>query len=944
MNKKHSRSYGKLVLCGFLGFAILGLACAKEVNKPGKPVANAGPDQAVSVKTWVQLDGSASTPSAPGRQLAYEWSFRSRPLGSGALLNDSESVSPVFFADKEGDYTVVLVVNDGIASSDPDDVVITVDACGNNAPVSIVGLLLPMVVPASSVISFTQTDGILIQLDGSSSYDADNFNPCSLSQTLSYQWAFSLLPPGSSAILNNNSVSNPSFTPDVPGLYELLLQVADSTGKISSFAQADFNVLPSTVEGPGAGLYSSLKLDPAGNPLVAYYDFLEGDLRYAVLSGNTWSTQSVDIIGNVGEYASLALSPTGSLPRISYRDATTGSLKYASWDGSQWLLSFADVQRDAGRFSSVKLDGNGIVKVAYYDATAQDLMYAVFNGANSYTVSTVDSTGDVGQFVSMALDGSGRPMIAYYDASNGDLKYAVCTSGCESASPAWLVSTVDSAGNVGQFASIGISSTTYPNISYYSGNALKFAACTANCSTAAPTWTIVTVDVGGGVGQWTSLSISSTTGRPRISYYDQGNRILKYAVCTAGCNTMGGTWVSGVADGFGVVNVGQYTSIAEFNGGPLEGLPAVSYYDVTNQNLKLAICTAGCNAGVGNWISIPLDTTGGNEGQSSSLAMLSGTPVISYYDVDNQDLRIIAFGYGDFLLDTNGDVGRSTSLNMSASGQWMVSYYDATNGALKLAEYLPPPQDRVRFHTVDGSNTVGLYTSLALDGSGNPSIAYHVPPGQLRYALCTAGCGTTSPTWAVNVVDVIDNVGQYSSMLLAAGGIPRITYYDAVNGDLKYALCSGGCTGAGATWTISSVESAGIVGQYTSLALNPAGDTRVSYLDVANGSLRYAECTEGCSTTSPTWSISTVDTIGNVGVGTSLALTASGEPRIAYYDATSGDLKYASGSGSIWSISRLSTIGNVGINPSLVLSSTEEPRITYLDTTNLTLRYYSYGD
>ena len=91
------------------------------------PVADAGPDQTVSVNDTVTLDGSASY-DPDGDFFGYTWSFTSVPPGSAASLSSTTAEMPAFVVDLPGQYVVELIVFDGFAASDPDTVTISTDS------------------------------------------------------------------------------------------------------------------------------------------------------------------------------------------------------------------------------------------------------------------------------------------------------------------------------------------------------------------------------------------------------------------------------------------------------------------------------------------------------------------------------------------------------------------------------------------------------------------------------------------------------------------------------------------------------------------------------------------------------------------------------------------------------------------------------------------------
>ncbi len=358
------------------------------------------------------------------------------------------------------------------------------------------------------------------------------------------------------------------------------------------------------------------------------------------------------------------------------------------------------------------------------------------------------------------------------------------------------------------------------------------------------------------------------------------------------------------------------------------------------RNMKALFCGAAVFASivatVQGAVTFAIVDSAGDVGSYSSMQLnASGLPVISYRNATNGDLRlavcmnVTCTASTRPTVDSVGSVGLYTSLQLNTSGLPVISYFDDTNGDLKLAVCSDVFCNSPSLTTVDSTGTVGGYTSLQLNASGFPVISYYdYSNGYLKLAVChNATC--TAPT--LTTVDSASFVGGYTSLRLNASGFPVISYYDLSLGQLKLAVCNNAtCTAP----TLTTVDFTTLAGWDTSLQLNALGNAVISYHRASNGDLKLAVC-NNATCTAPT--ITTVDSVGDVGGSTSLRLNASGWPIISYRDFTNNDLKLAvcgDATCTARTLTTLDSVGSVGQYTSMQLNAAGFPVISYYDATN----------
>ena len=642
------------------------------------------------------------------------------------------------------------------------------------------------------------------------------------------------------------------------------MTASQSGGGVRYFYRTTWGSWPKEVVDPAEGTISSLALDSAGWPWVAYYANTSAEVRIATRTEpGVWEVETLSVGGSS---PSLALGPDDRR-YVLFFDAD-GQPTLATHLGCQGWATAADADCDGA--DGVDADGDDHASVASGGDDCDDDDPTTHGGvASDDGADGVDNDCDGGPGVDGDGDGHGSL------ASGGD--------DCDDESAAVFPGALDLVGDGADQSCDGLdgidvdgddhasvasggddcdddAAGTFPGAPDAFGDDVdqdcdgadgvdldedgyaSLASGGDDCADDDPEVFVDAIDWADGFcGQsgreWVFADVGpgkyhalAATGlafdqaqRPHIVFYDAATNELYYA--------MGAT---SAAEGYaveamGVTGYDSTLGIHEPAGGPLVVHVAYS----AGGCLRLASRAEGAT----EWTLLTADCGPSGAGANASLRVdAAGVRHVAYQHKITNYASVLAYGN-------------------DASGAWQVVHEDPTTGT-------------------------GLYASLGLDPIAGAVHIGHYKSGtnDLMYTTDESG------SWATSMMESYKSVGAHTALAVGpADGSVHIAYRPGSGGGVKLRSRVGG------SWSTQTVDSAISSVTETAITVAPDGARHLSYQDNTAKDLRWASDESGA------WQAAALDTEGTTGNLSSIALDATGQLHIVYHDSATEQVVHARG-------------------------------------------------
>ena len=284
--------------------------------------------------------------------------------------------------------------------------------------------------------------------------------------------------------------------------------------------------------------------------------------------------------------------------------------------------------------------------------------------------------------------------------------------------------------------------------------------------------------------------------------------------------------------------------------------------------------TTNSRVGIGTTVPLEKLDVRGNASVSGNLTLAGGSRTIAATEMNN--LTIGDSATQNLILNPGGNIGvgvtSPTTFKLELTGNF---------GPNAAPTYTAISQTAT---TLDSTNSVGQYTSIAIGRDGLPVISFYDSTNSaLRFCKCTAAdCSTSS----CSAIESTNDVGKYSAIAIGTNGNPIISHFDDTNNQLRVCACA---DAACASSTCTALDTSITSGGWTDIAIGWDSLPVVVHTDAANYDSRVCQC-NNTTCTAATCSIGWNGWTTGDGEGNSSAIGVEGLPIVSTHSHTNGDL------------------------------------------------------